>query len=68
MSKASVTRILEVLDEKPDIVNHADGDIPVENGSIVFENVSFKYTKGADKNVLENINLDIKSGQTIGII
>ncbi|MCR4792803.1 MAG: ABC transporter ATP-binding protein/permease [Lachnospiraceae bacterium] len=69
MSAASGERIAEVLDEETDLKNPADPVMEVKDGSVVFENVSFAYNfdKGG-KPVLENINLDIKSGETIGIM
>ena len=69
MSKASVTRIIEVFDEKIDITDDAAiKDLSVQDGSIIFENVSFKYSEASSNNVLQNINLEIKSGETVGII
>jgi len=68
MSAASARRICEVLTEKPDLANPADPVYNVKDGSIKFDNVSFSYKKGAGDPVLKNINLDIKSGETIGII
>lgn len=68
MSAASARRICEVLNEKPDLANPEDPVTEVKDGSIRFENVSFSYKKDADSAVLKNINLDIKSGETIGII
>ncbi len=69
MVKASASRIVEVLDEKPDISDEeADETLTVADGSIEFKNVCFKYNKSAEKNVLENINISIRSGETIGII
>ena len=68
MSRASVVRICEVLDEKPDIRNTAGGKFEVENGEITFENVSFSYSKDMSKLALEKLNLKIESGETIGII
>ena len=70
MSRASITRIVEVLDEKIDITDqHISQEPAVEDGSVVFENVSFRYGKEEDANlVLENINLSIQSGETVGII
>ena len=69
MTMQSATRTSEVLSEYADINDdHADENKQVSDGSISFENVSFGYTKGEDKYVLKNINLDIKSGETIGII
>ncbi len=68
MAKTSIDRILEVLDEESTIKNPKMPVKEVADGSITFENVAFRYSGGADKNVLENINLKIKSGETIGII
>lgn len=68
MSKASGERIVEILDEKSDIT---DGDASVSevaDGSISFENVDFAYSKNADKLCLDKINIEIKSGETVGII
>ena len=66
MSKASLARIGEVLEEVPDIQDGKETE--VKDGSITFENVSFRYNGGAEENVLQNINLSIRSGETIGII
>ena len=66
MSKASLVRIGEVLNEVPDIQDGKGTE--VKDGSITFENVSFRYNGGAEENVLQNINLSIRSGETIGII
>lgn len=68
MSVESVKRICEVLDEKPELHNPENPVYEVENGDIDFDNVGFKYSKKAKKNALNNINLHIKSGQTVGII
>ena len=68
MSKTSAERIMEVLDEESTIRNPESPVWEVEDGSIDFENVAFRYSGGADKNVLENVNIHIKSGETIGII
>ncbi|MFQ9515390.1 MAG: ABC transporter ATP-binding protein [Eubacterium sp.] len=68
MSMASARRIAEVLEEKADIVNPENPDFDVPDGSISFKNVNFRYNKTSEKPVLENINIDIKSGETIGII
>ncbi len=69
MSRASVTRIAEVIAEVPDINDDgAQADLLVENGDIDMENVCFKYKKNGKKNVIDSINLHIKSGETIGII
>lgn len=66
MSTESAERICEVLDESSKITNPENPKMEVENGSIDFENVSFNY--GTSKTILHNINLHIKSGETIGII
>ncbi len=68
MSAESIKRISEVLNEKPSIVEPSNPLLSVENGSIEFDNVSFKYSKSAKKNALSNINLNIESGMTVGII
>ena len=68
LSAASGKRIAEVLDEKPELNNPENPVFDVKDGSVKFENVSFSYKKGSGKNVLNNINLNIKSGETIGII
>ncbi|NLL46820.1 MAG: ABC transporter ATP-binding protein [Clostridiales bacterium] len=69
MSKASVSRIVEVLDELPDISDEgADPELEVRDGSISFDNVSFSYAKDKSNLTLESVNLEIKSGETIGII
>ena len=68
MSRASVVRICEVLDEEPDIRNTAGGKTEVENGEITFENVAFSYSKDMSKLALEGLNFKIASGETIGII
>lgn len=68
MSKASAERIVEVLDEKSDITEKSDAETIVKDGSIIFENVDFSYSKNADKLCLDNINISIASGETIGII
>lgn len=66
---ASINRIKEIFDEVPDIRDEdADPTLTVENGEIVFDNVNFSYS-GDNKNpVLENVNLTIPSGSTVGII
>ncbi|MCI5751440.1 MAG: ABC transporter ATP-binding protein [Oscillospiraceae bacterium] len=68
MSVASAKRIAEVIDEKSDIVNPEKPITAIPDGSIRFDNVSFAYKSGTGENVLNNINIDIKSGETIGII
>jgi len=68
MVKASNHRICEVFDEKVDITNPENALQTVKNGAVSFENVNFSYNKSKDNCVLSNINLKIKSGQTVGII
>lgn len=68
MSTESAKRICEVLDEVPAICNPENPVMSVENGSIKFENVSFKYSARAKRFALSNINLEIPSGATVGII
>ncbi len=68
ISKSSAERIVEVLDEEPDITNPDNAIKEVKDGSIKFDNISFSYVKDKKKECLKNINLDIKSGETIGII
>ncbi len=69
MSAAAGKRIIEVLDETPSIVNPAQPLTEVPDGSIEFSNVHFKYhAEGSGDDILENINLHIKSGETIGVI
>ena len=68
ISRASAERIVELLDEKSDLTNNDKAIKEVKDGSIIFENVNFSYVKDKNKLCLENINIDIKSGETIGII
>lgn len=68
MSVASGERVAEVLTETPDIVNPKHPVYEVKDGSIVFDHVSFRYNKEGNKNVLNDISLSIKEGETIGII
>ncbi len=68
MSLESIRRIAEVLEEEPTIKNPDNPLMEVKDGSVSFKNVDFKYKATAEKNTLENINIDIKSGQFIGII
>ncbi|MBQ8627671.1 MAG: ABC transporter ATP-binding protein, partial [Agathobacter sp.] len=65
---ASGNRICEVLDEKATITNPENPVYEVEDGSIRFDNVTFRYSKTSEAPVLNDINLEIKSGETIGII
>ena len=68
MSKSSAERIIEVLEEKSDLLNEKNPIYEIKNGSITFNNVDFSYSKDKDNLTLENINLKINSGETIGII
>ena len=70
MAQSSAERIIEVIDEEPTIKDKENPLTEVKDGSIKFENVSFQYSdeQNDDKFALENINLDIKAGETIGII
>jgi ATP-binding cassette subfamily B protein len=68
LSRASVQRIMEVLDETSEITSPAEGLTEVADGSIDFEHVSFSYIKHADNCILNDINIHIKSGQVAGII
>lgn len=68
ISIESCERIVSVLEEKRTISNPKNPIYEVNDGSVDFDNVSFKYSKRADRYALENINLHIKSGQTIGIL
>ena len=64
----SARRIVELLEEVPDLKNPENPVMEVKDGSIKFDNVSFSYVNDENKMCLKNIDLDIKSGQTIGII
>ncbi|MBR7146675.1 MAG: ABC transporter ATP-binding protein [Oscillospiraceae bacterium] len=68
MSAESVKRINELLTEESSIVSPENGVTEVPDGSIDFENVSFKYFKSAKRDTLSGINLHIKSGMTVGIL
>ena len=68
ISRASAERIVEILDEESDITNKEHPVTEVKNGSIRFENVNFSYVKDINKLCLKDVNLEIKSGETIGII
>ncbi len=68
MSRARCERIVEVLDEKSDMTEIDKPVKEVKDGSISFTDVSFAYSRNADKLCLDNVNLEIKSGETIGII
>ena len=68
MSFEAIRRIGEVLDEEPTIVDPENPITEVEDGSVIFDNVSFKYNKDAERYSVANLNINIKSGQFIGII
>ncbi len=68
ISRASVERIVEVLDEVPTIKDKKDPIYEVKDGSIDFDKVSFSYVGKKEKECLKNVNIHIKSGETIGII
>lgn len=68
MSIESIKRICEVLNEEPALKNPENPIYEVKDGSIRFEGVNFKYSENAKRNALENIELNIKSGMTVGII
>jgi len=68
MSMESMKRICAVLEEESALTNPENPVMSVSDGSIDFENVSFKYSREAEKNAIENINLHIKSGMTVGVI
>lgn len=68
LSSESMKRIAQVINEKPAIVSPENAVTEIKDGSVSFENVSFKYSEKAEKFALCDINLEIKSGQTIGII
>ncbi len=68
MSQASAKRICEVLDEQSDLVNPEDPVFEVPDGSIEYQNVMFTYAGGSGEPVLRDIDLSIRSGETIGII
>lgn len=68
ISRASIKRIVEVLNEEPDIPDNGIAENEVKDGSIVFEDVCFSYKGEKENYTLSNINLEIKSGETVGII
>ena len=67
-SVASAVRIIEVLEEEPDINDPVNPVMEVKSGDIEFRNVNFRYEDDSDENNLENINITIKAGETVGII
>ena len=68
MAKASADRILEVIEEVPDLTNPEEPIYEVKDGSIEFKNVNFSYVKDKDKLSLKNVNLKINAGETLGIL
>lgn len=68
ISRASAERIVEILDEESDIVNPENPVTEVKDGSVLFKNVSFSYSKNMEKLCLKHINISIDAGQTVGII
>ncbi len=68
MSRAPMRRTTEILMEQPELSNHENPVETVKDGSVDFENVSFRYSKTADRAALEHINLHIASGMTVGIL
>ena len=68
MARSSGERIAEVLTEKSTLHNQEDPDFDIPDGSIVFDHVSFSYTGDKSKEVLRDVNLKIRSGETVGII
>lgn len=68
MSAASARRISEVLEEKAELSNPEQPVYEVADGSIRFDNVTFRYNTNSEKPILDHINLEIKSGETIGIL
>lgn len=68
MSAESARRIEEVINENSDLTNPENPVYKVEDGSVKFENVCFRYSKTAEKNVLDGVSVEIKSGETVGII
>ena len=68
ISRASAERIVEILEEEPNLINKGNPIYKIPNGDIEFDNVFFSYSEDASKMCLNNINLKIKSGETIGIL
>lgn len=68
MSRAPMRRSAEILMEQPELTNPSNPVTQVKDGSVDFENVSFRYSKTADRAALENINLHISAGMTVGIL
>ena len=69
MAKASVKRVGEIFNAEPTVTDeNGDENLLVEEGSIEFKNVSFKYDQGVEKKILDNVSFKIESGETVGII
>ena len=68
MSRAPMERCAELLSEEPALRSPANAVTEVKDGSVDFENVAFRYAAQADRNTLENINVHIQAGQTVGIL
>jgi len=68
LARASAERIVEILDEESDLKNPENPIFEVPNGEICFEKVSFQYAKESERSCLEDINITIRSGETVGII
>ena len=67
-SLASANRIMEVIDEVPDITDEEARDIQVEHGAVSFDHVWFKYSQDAKEYILSDVTFDIRAGETVGII
>ena len=68
ISAESAERVVEVLEEKPSLTNPENPVYEVKDGSVVFKDVNFKYSKTADRYALSDIDLTIRSGETVGIL
>ncbi len=68
MSRAPVERCCEILKESPQLHNPENPVMEVKNGDIDFTDVSFRYSEKADKNALDNVNVHISAGQTVGVL
>ncbi len=68
LSAESAKRIYEVLSEEPSLADPENALTEVSDGSIDFDNVSFKYSESSEKNALENVDIHIRSGETVGIL
>lgn len=68
ISRASSERIVELLDEKSDLVSKENAVKEVKDGQVIFDNVNFSYVKDENKLCLKDVNLKINSGETVGII